>query len=152
MTLTFKQAAPTDIPLLTETAFASKSTWGYPAEWMEMWWEQIAVSEEFILQNEVVKAFAGARFIGFYILVDLGEKTWDLDAFWIVPGEMGKGYGKQIFVHVMEFLHQQKAEKLEVVTDPNANGFYEKMGGKWARKFPSKPERRELDVYEYKVV
>jgi GNAT superfamily N-acetyltransferase len=118
---------------------------------MEMWRESLEVTEEFILENIVVKAFSDNQFIGFFVLVDLGKNTWDLDAFWIVVSEIRKGYGKEMFQYVLEVLKNRKAEKLEVVSDPNANGFYEKMGGKWIRKFPSKPEGRELDVYEYNV-
>lgn len=108
MTLIFRKASLSDIPLLIETAFVSKSTWGYPAEWMEMWRDDITVTDEFILENEVVKAFHKDTFVGYYILVDLGKKRWDLDAFWIVSDHFGKGYGKYIFHHVIDFLRQKK--------------------------------------------
>ena len=147
MSLIFKKAVPADIPLLTKTAFASKGFWGYPAEWMEMWRDDLTMTEESILKNTVVKAFHEKQFVGFYVLIDMAAGKWGLDGFWILPGEMGKGYGKQLFAHLMDFLRQQKAKKLEVVSDPNANGFYEKMGGEKVGKYASRPEGRELDVF-----
>jgi len=149
MNLTYKEATAADIPLLVKTAFDSKKYWGYPDEWMEMWRSQFDVTEGFIQENIVIKAFFENQFVGFFVLVDLGKKVWDLDAFWIVASEIGKGFGRLIFAHMMELVKKEDVKKLEVVADPNANGFYEKMGGKWVRKFPSMPEGRELDVYEF---
>ena len=81
MTIIFRKSSLSDIPLLIETAFVSKSTWDYPAERMDMWREDITVTVEFILENEVVKAFHKDTFIGFYILVHLGQIKCGSNAF-----------------------------------------------------------------------
>ena len=41
---------------------------------------------------------------------------------------MGKGLGKRLFLHASELARQRGYGTLQLEADPNAAGFYEKMG------------------------
>jgi len=59
--------------------------------------------------------------IGWAALVPRGEVGW-LEDLWIEPDWIGRGIGRLLFEHVAE----REAE-------PNARGFYERMGGAYVR-------------------
>jgi GNAT superfamily N-acetyltransferase len=46
---------------------------------------------------------------------------------------MGQGIGSQLFRHAMDVGRQSGAVRMEWEAEPNALGFYEKMGGQYVR-------------------
>ena len=59
--------------------------------------------------------------------------AWWLDDLWIEPAWMGKGIGSGLFRHAAEQGRQTGAARMEWEAEPNALGFYEKMGGRYVR-------------------
>jgi GNAT superfamily N-acetyltransferase len=148
--LLFVPARMEDAPLLSATAFLSKSVWGYSTQQMQLWTEELTLSETYIKSHQVVKVYDDQTLIGFYSLV-AGEEYWKLDHFWLLPEAIGKGYGKDIFAQLTAQVRTQGAQVLEVSAEPNAEGFYEKMGGQLLKKVNSKIEGRHLPVYQFKL-
>ena len=50
------RARPEQAERLTQVAHAAKSYWGYPSQWIELWHNQLTITKQFILQNEVYAA------------------------------------------------------------------------------------------------
>ena len=67
------------------------------------------------------------RLVGFYALLMAGDKG-ELDHMWVSPDHMGTGVGKALFVHAMRAAKGQNLSEVEILSDPNAEGFYQKMG------------------------
>ncbi len=84
-------------------------------------------SEQAILDNEVWKAVVNAEPAAFYSLKQEQDSLW-LDNLWVLPGSMGQGIGSQLFAHALEKSRARGAAFLKIEADPNAQGFYEKMG------------------------
>lgn len=61
--------------------------------------------------------------IGFYSLE--GNEVGGL---WVLPEFIGHGIGKDLFQHAVARCSQLGFDKLIIESDPNAVGFYEKMG------------------------
>jgi GNAT superfamily N-acetyltransferase len=68
-----------------------------------------------------------------------------LEDLWVTPEWFGKGVGSELFRHALERAEQIGATRLEWEAEPNAVGFYEKMGGvhlrdtepnEWGRSLP----------------
>ncbi|HKJ39743.1 MAG TPA: GNAT family N-acetyltransferase, partial [Anaerolineales bacterium] len=47
---------------------------------------------------------------------------------WVIPKYIGKGFGKRLFVHALFRARELGYVKLQLMSDPNAVGFYEKLG------------------------
>jgi GNAT superfamily N-acetyltransferase len=58
---------------------------------------------------------------------------WWLDDLWIAPDWMGKGIGSRLFTHAAEQGRAAGARRMEWEAEPNALGFYERMGGRYLR-------------------
>jgi predicted N-acetyltransferase YhbS len=47
---------------------------------------------------------------------------------WVAPDLIGTGVGKQLFLAAMQKASELKLSAVEISSDPNAEGFYQKMG------------------------
>ena len=65
------RARPEHAGRLTQIAHAAKSYWGYPAQWIELWHNQLTITAQYILQHEAYEAVddEGDAILGFYALV-----------------------------------------------------------------------------------
>lgn len=115
--------------ILTQIALTAKRHWGYPERWMEIWTPLLTITPEFIASAEVWVAEMNGEPAGFYALI-FSEKRASLEHLWILPSYMGKGFGRALFEHALRGCSENGCDVLEIVSDPNAQGFYERMGAK----------------------
>ena len=94
---------------------------------MEIWTPQLTFAPEYFEANESWVAIDGDQQIGFYTLQDKNGIAW-IENLWILPTYIGKGVGRQLFLHASELARQREYKTLQLEADPNAAGFYEKMG------------------------
>jgi ribosomal protein S18 acetylase RimI-like enzyme len=127
MNLHIQRAKPEQADVLTQIAFAAKAHWGYPARWMEIWKPQLTFSPEYLEEGESWVAEADNRPIAFYTLQERAGTAW-IENLWVSPEFIGKGVGKALFVHAAELSRQRGYKVLRLEADPNAIGFYERMG------------------------
>jgi GNAT superfamily N-acetyltransferase len=125
--ISIRRAHPDEADILSQIAFSAKSHWGYPARWMEIWKPQLTFSPDYFKANEGWVAVVENIPIGFYVLRDKARIAW-LEDLWVLPAHMGAGVGGQLFVHAMDRARELGYEILQLDADPNALGFYEKMG------------------------
>ncbi len=98
---------------------------------MELWRPGLEVSPAFVRDNEVYVAVSGGEAVGFYALVGGGQRL-DLEHLWVLPAWIGTGLGRRLFEHAMRRAHELGARTVTIEADPNAEGFYRKMGAKRA--------------------
>src|SRR5690606_25393761 len=101
-------------------------------------------------ENKVFKIFDHQNYIGFFSLV-LKDEFIELDHFWFLPGNTGKEYGRKSFALIKKMAKDINCSTLQVFSEPNADGFYSKMGGKIIQSKESKIKGRFLNVYEFKI-
>ena len=126
-----RRAGPGDAGALGRVAFAAKGHWGYPEHWMELWRPGLEVSPAFVRDNEVYIAVSGGEAVGFYALVGAGRRL-DLEHLWVLPARIGTGLGRRLFEHAMRRARELGARTVTIEADPNAEGFYRKMGARRA--------------------
>ncbi len=122
-----RPASPTDAATLTSIAHDAKKHWGYPEHWLQHWQDDLTITPEFVTANSVYVAEQDGALLGFYALVTGKDKT-ELDHLWVTPAHIGTGVGKELFIHAMQTAAGQNIDAVEIVSDPNAAGFYRKMG------------------------
>jgi len=125
--ISIRRALPEEADILTEIALAAKAHWGYPQRWMEIWTPQLTFSPEYFEENASWAAVVENRLVAFYTLQDKEGIAW-IDNLWVLPEYIGQGIGKQLFQHSIELATQRGYKVLQLEADPNAVGFYERMG------------------------
>lgn len=127
MNLQIRRALPEEADVLSQIAFSAKAHWGYPRRWMEIWKPQLTFSPEYFEENEGWVAEKNGIPIAFYILQEKAGNAW-IEDLWVSPDSIGQGVGKALFLHAVELARQHGFKTLQLEADPNAVGFYEKMG------------------------
>ena len=127
MDIQIRRAMPEEAAVLTEIAHAAKRHWGYPENWIEHWKGDLTITRDFISNHEVYVAVTDKEIAGCCALV-VKDSQAELEHMWIRPQYMGAGYGKALFVHVMQRAVTLSAPAVELSADPNAEGFYKHMG------------------------
>lgn len=122
-----REASPQEAPTLTQIAHEAKRHWGYPEHWIQHWQADLTISSDFIGNNEVYVAEREGEILGFYALVVRYDKA-ELEHMWVAPGHLGTGVGKELFIHAMQKAAGENVSVVEISADPNAEGFYERMG------------------------
>jgi GNAT superfamily N-acetyltransferase len=141
------RAGERDAEALTRIAFAAKRYWGYPERWIERWRETLTITSEFVRRNEVYVAVVGGEPVGFYALGGEGRKI-ELEHLWVLPECMGAGVGRALFDHAIRKATTLGAEVLGIESDPNAEGFYRRMGATRVGEinYPIDGQRRTLPL------
>lgn len=125
--ISIRRVDPQEANILTQIALSAKRHWGYPERWMEIWTPQLTFTSEYFEENESWVAMDNDQCVGFYTLQDQQGNVW-LENLWVLPAYIGKGIGKRLFIHAQDLVCQRGYKTLQLEADPNAMGFYEKMG------------------------
>lgn len=122
-----RRALPEEADRLSHIALSAKRHWGYPQRWMEIWRPQLTFSSEYLNENESWVAEVENQPIAFYTLRDKDKNAW-IEDLWVLPEYIGQGIGKELFLNATSRARQMGYKTLQLEADPNALGFYEKMG------------------------
>lgn len=144
------RAEPQDADALTEIAHAAKRHWGYPERWIQSWADTLTMRPEFIRENVTYCAMEAGHAIGFYLLTNESDGL-HLDHLWIAPPVMGRGIGRALFEHALGQTRKLGHRTLKIEADPNAEGFYTRMGARRVGVTVTRIEnqRRELPLLRY---
>ena len=125
--ISIRRTRPDEADTLTQIAIAAKRHWNYPEHWMELWIPQLTFSPAYFEEHESWSAELDGTVIAFYTLEGRDGKAW-LENIWVLPKYIGKGLGKELFMHVISRARELGYEILQLEAEPNAVGFYKKMG------------------------
>ena len=153
MKTTIVKSDPKNANELTLIAHISKRYWGYPESSIKEWENELTITKEFIQANQVFEIVRLKKTAGFYALADKNEGM-SVEHFWILPEYIGNGLGTKLFQHVVKIAGSMNAKWLEIVSDPNAAGFYIKMGarkiGDLVTQLEGRPRR--LPLFKYNLL
>jgi N-acetylglutamate synthase-like GNAT family acetyltransferase len=124
-----RRSSPEDAETLTTIALDAKRHWGYPEHWIKHWESDLTISSDFIRDNHVYVAEENGGIRGFYALCVADNKA-ELEHMWVTPAVIGTGVGKELFLDAMERAAQLDLSSVEISSDPNAVGFYRRMGAR----------------------
>lgn len=129
MNIAIRRAQPHEAAILTTIAHAAKRHWNYPEDWIAQWKSDLTFTPEFIRDNEVFVAVLNDQIAGCCALVLTGSLA-EIEHMWMRPEHMGTGVGRALFAHAKQRAEERGAKVLELSADPNAEGFYARMGAK----------------------
>lgn len=126
-TIDFRLARSGDAEPLTGLCRAAKAHWGYPAEWMAAWRDDLTITPEYLATGWVGMAEIAGETVGFYGL-KFDRGAWHLEHLWMQPAWIGRGFGRRLFAEAVRAARERGATELLIKSDPNAEPFYLKMG------------------------
>ncbi|HKE60042.1 MAG TPA: GNAT family N-acetyltransferase [Pyrinomonadaceae bacterium] len=124
-----RRANTVDAATLTKIAVDAKRYWGYPENWIQHWKSDLTISPEFITNNHVYVFEQDGEIFGFYALC-VAEQKAELEHLWVLPSHIGTGVGKELFLDAMDKASRLDINEIEISADPNAAGFYKRMGAR----------------------
>ncbi len=126
---TLRPALPAEAAELTALAIRSKAHWGYDATFMALAAPDLQITPELLEGATAFVAESAGRAVGFYVLaaVDGVPMLRDL---WVDPAAIGTGVGKRLWSHMLEQAGRLGYRAVRITSEPNAEGFYAKMGAR----------------------
>ncbi len=147
MTIEIRRACADEGPRLKEIAAAAKGSWGYDPESVARWAGQGDFSPRRLAELDAFVAEADGRIVGWCSLYPK-DSTWWLEDLWVEPAWIGQGVGARLFRHAAAYAHSRGGRRLEWEAEPNAVGFYERMGARYVRDSEPSAWGRIIPVME----
>lgn len=122
-----RKALVGEAAVLRSICLQSKRSWGYSDEFMTRFSEQTIMDADSISTDYVVVACQGETIIGWLRMLT-NRAPMILDDLWVLPTEFGKGVGRLLFTEAISVAKELGQSEFELDSDPNAQGFYERMG------------------------
>ncbi|HEX5249909.1 MAG TPA: GNAT family N-acetyltransferase [Gaiellales bacterium] len=143
--MVIRPAHPDEGERLREITAAAKGFWGYDRERVRAWAAALDLSPERLVGARAFVAEVDGVAVGWAEVLPPDEAVCVLEHLWVEPAWMRRGAGSQLFRHAAERAAGLGATALEWEAEPNALGFYARMGGRRVRTTTSE-WGRELAV------
>jgi len=129
--VTLRKATGDDADALTDLAHRAKAHWGYPASWMREWDPQLTIIPGYLELHDVWVAELDGEIVGMCALEDRGAR-WTLEHVWVEPAHHRGGIGRALVLRALDSARARHAQYVELLADPYASGFYERLGARLA--------------------
>lgn len=127
-----REARENEAKLLTDVALRSKAYWGYSDDFMEACRQELTYTADDMRRLSFWVGEVGGRVVGFYALEKVSQDDVELEALFVEPAFIGKGYGQALIEHAKRQAAAGGAKRLVIQGDPNAERFYRAAGGELA--------------------
>src|SRR4051794_2445587 len=126
-----RDARVDDCDVLSALAYASKASWGYDDAFMDACRNELSVTPSKLRGVRVRVADSDGALLGFHgvgvgVGVGVGELVW----MFVAPDAMGRGVGAALCSDALAIAREEGLDELRIEADPNASGFYERMGAR----------------------
>ena len=145
------RAIPEDVEYLRSLAHKSEAHWGYDKRFMDTFDSQFNITPNFVLNNPVYIIWKDSIPIAFWGL-RCDSEVWELEYFYVSEQNLGKGYGKQMWDHMINWCKEQEIREIHFVTSYQAIGFYKKMGAIQNRMSKSMIDGRSIPHFIYELL
>lgn len=142
--ITIELAHALDLPVLNKISWSAKAYWGYPEEWMNLWKDDLTITKDHLNKHKVVKIKVNQQIAGFCMII-LEREFANIEHLWIHPDYIGQKLGGQLLKYCLNTF-VSKGKEVRVISDPNAEGFYKKIGFQTYDQWQSKASGRFLPM------
>ena len=124
-----RAATTADVEALGRIALAAKASWGYSSSQLSAWRAELAVTAESLERWCTFVLEADGELVAF-TQVNPQSKPWALQALWVLPQHMHRGYGRALVQHAAAHAAASGQSELAIDSDPNAERFYLRCGAR----------------------
>ena len=143
--MVIRPAEPNEGERLREITAAAKGFWGYDGARVSAWAASLDLSPERLAGAHAFVAEVGGAAVGWAEILPPDGDVSVLEHLWVEPARMRRGAGSRLFREAAERAAGLGATALRWEAEPNALGFYARMGGRPVRTTTSE-WGRELTV------
>jgi GNAT superfamily N-acetyltransferase len=150
--MVIRRAVGDDSDALSDLAHRAKAHWGYPTSWMREWDPQLTIIPGYLEMHDVWVAERDGTIIGMCALEDRGPTRWNIEHVWVEPSAHGGGVGRALVMMALDEARRRHGGVVELLADPFATGFYERMGARHAGDVSAPmpgAKHRTLPKYEF---
>lgn len=133
---------------LTALGLESKAVWGYAPEAMAVFRDELTVPESDVRDGHVFVYVRDEQIVGYYTLKPVAHDCIELAHLFVDPQHLRDGIGKRLFQHAEIRSRDLGFLKLVIQSDPNAAGFYQKLGVSMTGEIPSSIPGRSIPCFE----
>ncbi|MFD8774450.1 GNAT family N-acetyltransferase [Streptomyces sp. NPDC059916] len=136
MTVSIRPAQPGEASFLSDLALRSKAHWGYDAEFLASCREELTLKDAELAERRTAVAERDGSVVGF-VTLEGAPPQGVLGMMFVEPRAIGEGIGRLLFTHAVETAEALGFAQFSIDADPNAEPFYEAMGGVIVSRVPS---------------
>jgi len=123
-----RKPVETELDYLSTLCLKSKAYWGYDADFIEACRDELTLSRSDLTSDHLIVAEDNDKIIGMaQVHIDDASKCF-LDKLYVDSNHLGSGVGKALFQWAKATAKRLRKANMYVVADPNAAGFYRRMG------------------------
>lgn len=123
---------------LSTLCYRSKAVWGYDEAFMALSRTSLEVKPAQIEAGDVWVAEIDGGVAGVVSLAAMDEPhTIELDSLFVDPAHLRSGVGHALLHFAIEEARRRGMERMSILADPNAAGFYERFGATYLRQASS---------------
>jgi GNAT superfamily N-acetyltransferase len=139
-----RDALVAEQPSLTELQRRASLHWDAYREQLLAHPDAIELPVEQIQHGLVRVAELGADIVGFAVLLQPARSACELDGLFVEPTRMRAGVGRALIDDASRIARERGATRIEVVANPEAVAFYQRLGFTGAAHVPTRfgPARR----------
>ena len=131
-----RDAAPGEKDALEALQLRASLVWEEYREQLRAHPDAIELPAEAIAAGRVRVALHDGGVAGFSVVTDIRDGACELDGLFVEPELMGRGIGRELVDDAVARAHA--ATRLDVIANPRAVGFYEKLGFRHAGEVPTR--------------
>ena len=123
--------------MLSDLCMRSKAVWGYDAAFMKACRAELSIDPVDLQESRIqVAETANGQIVGVVQVRSTGADA-DLVKLFVEPGKLRAGTGRLLFGWAVGTARELGAIRVTIEADPEAAGFYEKMGAQRIGMAPS---------------
>jgi len=119
----------------------SKSHWGYDAQMMDAMARVLRIDLDAAAEGRAIGGWLDDQPLGVVQVStpydDARGRAMVLDLLFIAPEAIGTGLGRQLYCWALDQARAAEANRLDILSDPFARGFYTAMGASFIEDRPS---------------
>ncbi len=122
-----REPTPSELPALTSLCQRSKAHWGYPADMLKAFADELTVTPQDLAEDAIMLAEDKRGLAGVVQVSKQGDDAV-LEKLFVEPERLGEGTGKILYVWACRVARENGAKHLVIDSDPDAATFYQHMG------------------------
>ncbi len=145
--MNIEQSNPSHHTTLTSVMRASKAHWGYGKLQLEKWEDELTVSQEYIVNNDVYHLRLDDKIVGFYSY-ESRDRTIKLENLFLSPDYIGRRLGARMMTDFMTRV-EPLSKMIILDSDPHAEVFYSNFSFKTISLTPTSIPNRYMPIMVY---